>query len=96
MERRFVMVKKIKKNGLLIVILLALFGFGVKHVVSAAQVASVIATRHEVWYVYGGKKVSYRWKQLNFKNGFSYKITSSHYDDGVNPGYMYTYHYTVN
>lgn len=36
-------------------ILLALFGFGVKHVVSAAQVASVIATRHEVWYVYGGK-----------------------------------------
>lgn len=90
------MVKKFKKNRLLLVILLALFGFGVKQVVSAAQVASVPATRYEVWYVYGGKKVSYRWKQLNFKNGFSYRTTSRRYDDGVNPGYMYTYHYTVN
>ena len=90
------MVKKFKKNRLLLVILLALFGFGVKHVVSAAQVASVPATRYEVWYVYGGKKVSYRWKQLNFKNGFSHRTTSRRYDDGVNPGYMYTYHYTVN
>ena len=95
MERRFVMVKKIKKNGLLIVILLALFGFGVKHVVSAAQVASVIATRHEVWYVYGGKKVSYRWKQLNFRSGFDYSTSSYPKNDGINPGTMTIYHYRV-
>lgn len=89
------MVKKIKKNGLLIVILLALFGFGVKHVVSAAQVASVPATRYEVWYVYGGKKVSYRWKQLNFRNGFDYTTTSYPKSYGINPGTMTIYNYRV-
>lgn len=89
------MVKMFKKNGLLIVILLALLGFGVKNAVSAAQVATVPNTRYEIWYVYGGSNVSYTWRQLNFNQGYNYTTTSIRQDYGINPGYLYTYHYTV-
>ena len=53
------MIKKMKKNALLVAIVATLFGLGAKNVASAAQVASVSSTRYEIWYVYGGSRTTY-------------------------------------
>ena len=53
------MIKKMKKNALLVAIVATLFGLGAKNVASAAQVASVPSTRYEIWYVYGGSRTTY-------------------------------------
>lgn len=48
------MVKKVKKNALLIAILATLLGLGAKNIVSAANIASVVHTKYEVHLVMGG------------------------------------------
>lgn len=45
------MVKKVKKNALLIAILATLLGLGAKNIVSAANIASVVHTKYEVHLV---------------------------------------------
>ena len=89
------MIKKMKKNALLVAIVATLFGLGAKNVASAAQVASVPSTRYEIWYVYGGSRTTYTWRNLSFRNGYSYSTTSKRQDYGINPGYLYTSHYTT-
>ncbi|GAB2022387.1 hypothetical protein RyT2_14610 [Pseudolactococcus yaeyamensis] len=89
------MVKKMKKNALLIAIVATLLGLGAKNVVSAAQIADVANTRYEIWYVYGGSSTTYTWRTLNFRNGFRYTTSAERRDYGINPGYLYTYHYTT-
>ncbi|CAM3023229.1 hypothetical protein [Pseudolactococcus laudensis] len=91
------MIKKMKKNGLLLAIVITLFGLGAKSVVSAYQIATVANTRHEVWYVYGGSKTTYTYRQLTFRSNFSFYVSAPvRRDEGINPGYLYTYRYTVN
>lgn len=85
--------KKIKNNVRLIVIIAMLFGLGAKNVVSAVHVATVANTRYEIYYVMGGTNISYTYKELRYPNGFTYSTTRERKDYGVNPAYLYTYHY---
>ena len=89
------MIKKIKKNMLLVAILSSLLALGIKNTVSALQMASVPRTRYEIYYVMGGTNVSYTWFDLTFRRGYSAWTTTERRDYGINPGILYTYHYST-
>lgn len=88
------MIKIIKKNILLTAIALILLCIGVTNAVSAYRVATVVNTRHEIWYVWGtNSKTTYTWRTLEYYNGFTYYTSRTRLDSGMDPGYLYTYHY---
>ncbi|MDR1606753.1 MAG: hypothetical protein LBS41_06570 [Streptococcaceae bacterium] len=90
------MLKKIKKNALLIAIVTILLGLGVKSTVSAIQVATVTRTKYEILYVYGGSSTSYTYTDVYFRNSFyCSSVETSRRDYGINPGYLTTYGYTA-
>ena len=87
------MIQKIKANKVTVAILLLLTLLGIKNTVSALQVASVPRTRYEIYYVVGGTKVTYTWRDLTFRNGYTYWISMQRQDYGINTGLLYTYYY---
>ena len=89
------MVKKVKKNALLIAILATLLGLGAKNSVSAAYIAEVVNTRYDVHLVMGGTtRTTYTWKQLFYHSGFKLKnIKTYRRDYGINPGFLHIYNY---
>lgn len=89
------MVKKVKKNALLIAILATLLALGAKNIVSAANIASVVHTKYEVHLVMGGvTRTSYSWMNLYYHRGFRVsKIERINRYGGINPAFLYIYHY---
>ncbi|MBM7637003.1 hypothetical protein [Streptococcus loxodontisalivarius] len=88
-------IKFIKRNILLIAIVTTLLGTFAYNTVSSIQVATVVNTKYEIHFVYGGRKTTYSWRQLQYRNSFRYTTTSVRRDYGINPGYFYTYYYTT-
>ena len=83
------MVKKVKKNALLITILATLLGLGAKNIVSAANIASVVHTKYEVHLVMGGvTRTSYSHRGFRVS-----KIERINCYEGINPAFLYIYHY---
>lgn len=89
------MVKKAKKNALLIAIVATLLGLGAKNIVSAAYIASVVHTKYEVHLIMGGTtRTSYSWMNLYYHRGFRVSSIDRHDSyEGINPTTLYTYHY---
>lgn len=89
------MIKKFKNNTMLVVISVALFILGAKNVVSAYRVADVPHTRYEIYHVMGTTTVNYSWRTIRYNRGYTYTTTRVRKDYGVNPAFLYTYHYNT-
>ncbi|MBZ2020944.1 hypothetical protein [Streptococcus sanguinis] len=91
------MIKKVKKNALLIAILATLLGIGAKNSVSAANVATVIHTKYEIHLVMGGiTRTSYSWMNLYYHTGFRVSnVERINRYEGINPAFLYVYHYKI-
>lgn len=89
------MIKKIKKSIVACGAVASLVGLFGGTAVSGAQVATVLNTRYEIHYVFGPTTNHYTWKDLYYNKGFTQRVSSVRKDYGMNPAFLYTYHYTT-
>ncbi|WP_259334779.1 hypothetical protein [Streptococcus constellatus] len=82
---------------MLIAILATLLGLGAKNIVSAAYIATVVHTKYEIHLVMGGiTRTTYSWMNLYYNRGFRVSnIERIKRYEGINPAFLYIYHYST-
>ncbi len=94
------MLMTLKKNALLLMIITALCGLGcfnIGNTASAIQAAAVVNTKIvRIYTEQGRSETTYTWRQLTYRRGFTYRITSEYKAFGLFVVEdIYTYHYTT-